>query len=265
MQKKSSISTAMWFIPLLAILLACAFIFVYWMGRVLLRSTPSVKDIVLQNKSSQESTAPGTSVPIIPPTTPVEPDEENVPPQEVLDMGNIVVEEGKEESSPSEVCPATSVPVKMKKPTRAVTYTPYEKGLRQCKRQGVFPCAWEDKSAKIIKQYWLMGADGPITRGIYNMGGDLISETMATVNGTVTSYAEQNTTWYFDGGMLVKIRTSPYDNCNLHDWFFIREDGKQDVCQCAYTVEDCCARSPYQERMKRSYCDLFPSDKDFCR
>ena len=65
--------------------------------------------------------------------------------------------------------------------------------------------------------------------------------------------------------MFSKIRTSPYDNPNLHDWFFINAEGKLDVCQCALTTNNCCVRSPYQEGSPRSYCDLKPLDKDFCK
>lgn len=261
MRKKSNVSTAMWFIPLVAVVLACVFVFIYWTGRVLLHSTQSTKSAASQNSTPSSSVLPDVQVPIVPSSS-VELEEEIPVPQEVLDM-----EEPKEESPSQEqadVCPATTVAVKIKKPSRRVVYTPYEKGLRQCKRDNIFPCAWEDKGSGVVKQYWLMGVDGPITRGVYDMGGNLISETIATVNGTVTSHTDQNITWYFEGGTLVKIRTSPYDNCNFHDWFFIREDGKQDVCQCAYTTQDCCTRSPYQEGMDRHYCGLFPRDKDFC-
>ena len=264
MQKKSNVSTAMWFIPLLAILLASAFIFIYWVGRVLFLSPSSTQPVASQKNPLQNSaTQNDTSIPILPPT-PVEESEEEVPlPQEVLDM------EKPETEAPAQtqpdICPSTTVATKIKKPLRKISHTPYERGLRQCKKNGIFPCAWEDKAAGVIKQYWLMGVDGPITRGVYDMGGNLMSETIATVNGTVTSYTDKNISWYFDGGVLVKIRTSPYDNCNFHDWFFINEEGKQDVCQCAYTTPDCCARSPYQEGMERNYCGLFPQDKDFCK
>ncbi len=263
MQKKSTFSTALWFIPLLAILLAVAFVFIYWVGRMLLgrNSMSSAKTAKTQQVSGQAVPRQPSQMPIIP-AIPVE--QEEVPiPQEVLDMENALKEEHSQASS-VEVCPATSVPVKIKKPTRSVKYTPYERGLRQCNQGGIFPCAWEDKSAGVIKQYWLMGAEGPITRGVYDIGGNLLSETIATINGTVTSHTDQNITWYFEGGILVKIRTSPYDNCNFHDWFFINEAGQQDVCQCAYTTPDCCARSPYQEGKARNYCKLFPLDKDFC-
>ena len=111
-----------------------------------------------------------------------------------------------------------------------------------------------------------MSAAGPVQRGIYDQSGNLIHETIATLSGTVTSFTEQDKTYFFEGGVLTKIRTSPYDNCNFHDWFFIDAAGKLDVCQCARTTGSaCCARSPYKEGNPRGYCDLNPLDKDFCK
>lgn len=254
----------MWFIPLLAVFLACLFVFIYSVGRIFLRSTTSTKSTLSQNNSLQNSSAKRERVaPIVPSVPVVDPEEEISVPQEVQDMDASQTDSSTQGTV--DICPSTTVAVKIKKPSRRIASTPYKQGLQRCKRSDIFPCAWEDKKAGVIKQYWLMGAEGPITRGVYDMGGNLMSETIATLNGTVTSYSEGNTTWYFQSGVLVKIRTSPYDNCNLNDWFFIREDGKQDVCQCVYTTQDCCARSPYREGMERSYCELFPSDKDFCK
>ena len=124
---------------------------------------------------------------------------------------------------------------------------------------------WTRRLAMVNKQFWLMSAQGPIRRGSYNTKtGELISETIATVQGTVTQFTLGNTVWYFEGGVLVKIRTSPYDNCNFHDWFFINAEGEQDVCQCAYNQVDCCARSPYKEGMPHSYCGLFGQGDELC-
>lgn len=165
-----------------------------------------------------------------------------------------------------EVCPATAVPLKLEKPKRHRPVTPFEQGLKNCGAGGIFPCAWEDNARGVIKQYWLMSAQGPVQRGIYDKDGNLIHETIATLGGTVTSFTEQNKTYFFEGGVLVKIRTSPYENCNFHDWFFIDAAGKLDVCQCAYTTGNaCCERSPYKEGDPRGYCDLNPLDKDFCK
>lgn len=276
MSKKSNISTALWFIPLLAVLLAVLFVLIFWTGRVLLHKTskPVTNRSVSQDSFAQTES---TNVPSpIVPTVPVEIEEEEIPvPPEVLDMEELPQETdisaetdasaAPEQPATPEVCPATTMAVKIKKSQRKISYTPYQKGLFECKKNKIFPCAWEDKTASAIKQYWLLGAEGPITRGVYDMNGNLKSETIASINGTVSSHSDQNTTWYFQAGMLVKIRTSPYDNCNFHDWFFINDTGEQDVCQCAYTTADCCARSPYRTGMSRSYCGLFPSDKDFCK
>lgn len=266
MSKKSNISTALWFIPLLAVLLAVLFLFVFWVGRIVLhKSTGSAsRRPAVQENVDISARVADVPAPIIPPTTP-EVAEEIPVPQEVIDMNEELEQTTDAVQTAPEVCPATTMAVKIKKPQRKISYTPYQKGLLQCKKNQVFPCAWSDKTNSAIKQYWLMSAEGPITRGIYDTDGNLKSETVASVNGTVTSHLEQNMMWYFEAGMLVKIRTSPYDNCNFHDWFFINEKGQQDVCQCAYTTKDCCARSPFQTGMSRNYCMLFPLDKDFCK
>ena len=265
MQKRSTVSTALWFIPLAAVVLALLLTlvgFIGWklLGRVTSSSapTPPARTVRTAKPKPVAPTAP------IVPFVAVDDQPQEIPvPQEVLDMPASAQEASAQTSAP-EVCPSSYVPAKIKKPTRKVVHTPFQRGLMQCKRNNSFPCAWEDKTAGVIKQYWLMSADGPLTRGVYDMGGNLQSETVATANGTVTSHTEQNTTWYFQAGMLVKIRTTPYQNCNFHDWFFINDTGKQDVCQCAYTAQDCCARSPYQEGMGHSYCELFPLDQEFC-
>ena len=65
MQKKSNVSTAMWFIPLLAILLASAFIFIYWVGRVLFLSPSSTQPVASQKNPLQNSaTQNDTSIPM---------------------------------------------------------------------------------------------------------------------------------------------------------------------------------------------------------
>lgn len=252
MQKKDNFKTALWFIPFVAVLLAGVFLFAYMLVvRVLHKSTTSKHPAPVQ-----------TAVPIVPVSRFTE--EEKVVPPEVLADDQEVSSDQAQLDQP-EVCAATVVPTKIQKSRRRMASTPYEQGLLRCKKQGIFPCAWEDKKDGMLKQYWLMSAQGPITRGVYDQTGNLLSETIATLAETVTSHTEQDVTWYFEAGVLVKIRTTPYDNCNFHDWFFIREDGKQDVCQCAYTTEDCCARSPYHEGMARDFCTLLGGDKDFCK
>lgn len=256
MQNKSSNSVALWFIPLIAILLAAFFVLIFLAGKALY-------------KGMAKPAAPKQMVQAVQPVQPVAP---VVPFVEMIDETSPLPPEveipAEDEDIPPvpEVCPATAVPLKIQKPQRKKPATPFEQGLKQCAAGGTFPCAWEDNSRGVIKQYWLMSAVGPVQRGIYDVSGNLIHETIATLGGTVTSFTEQDKTYFFEGGVLTKIRTSPYDNCNFHDWFFIDAAGKLDVCQCARTTGSaCCARSPYKEGDPRGYCDLNPLDKDFCK
>ena len=254
MQNKSSNSVALWFIPLVAILLAAFFVFIFLVGKTLY-------------KKMAKHPAPKQTAQAVRPVQPVAPVVPFVELEETEEVSSLPpeVEIPVEEEDIPEVCPAAVMPLKLEKPQRKKPVTPFEQGLKTCAAGGTFPCAWEDNSQGVIKQYWLMSAAGPIQRGIYDMGGNLIHETIATLSGTVTSYTEQDKTYFFEGGVLTKIRTSPYENCNFHDWFFIDAAGKLDVCQCAHTTSDCCARSPYKEGNPRGYCDLNPLDKDFCK
>lgn len=241
----------------MAVLLAAFFVFVFFVGKAIYK---------VMTKPSAAPAAQAVQAPAEPPAIPLVPfvemddtPETALPPE---------VEIAPEEELPPvpEVCPATAVPLKLEKPKRRRPVTPFEKGLKACAADGIFPCAWEDHSRGMIRQYWLMSAQGPVQRGVYDKAGNLIHETIATLSGTVTSYTEQNTTYFFEGGVLSKIRTSPYENCNFNDWFFIDASGKLDVCQCARTTGSaCCARSPYKEGGPRGYCELNPLDKDFCK
>ncbi len=303
MQIKSNNGSALWFILLLAVIFAAACVFVYWIGKKFLFHTDDLATTPSTPVQFNQPTEPQqVQVPILPPAE-LEEEEEIVLPAEVAEMmqketlpsqeaepiekapvsennaqvaaasqpitastTTVSTTTAQTAPAPADTCPATAVPVRIKKPSPKATYTRYEQGLLRCKKNGVFPCAWEEKTNSQRKQYWVVGSDGPIMRGVYDEQGNLLSETIATINGTVTKHTENGTVWTFQAGVLTKIRTSPYDNCNLHDWFFINEAGKQDVCQCVYaTALDCCARSPYQEGMARSYCDLFPNDQEFCK
>ena len=250
MQNKSSNSVALWFIPLVAVLLAAFFVFIFLVGKAFYTGMAKPPKQTVQAVQPTQPVAPVVPFvemiednPPLPPEVEIPPEEEDIP----------------------EVCPATAVPLKLEKPKRRRPVTPFEQGLKACVAGGTFPCAWEDNSQGVIKQYWLMSAAGPVQRGVYDLAGNLIRETIATLSGTVTSFTEQDKTYFFEGGVLTKIRTSPYENCNFHDWFFIDAAGKLDVCQCAHPTSDCCARSPYKEGSPRGYCDLNPLDKDFCK
>lgn len=258
MQNKSSNMMALLFVLLVAAVLAAFCTLLFVAGRTLYKGVSKKKTpapVVTQTPPPAPVQAP-----VVPFVAMEEPPENPLPPE--------VEEEptySEVENAAPEVCPATAVPVKVSRKKHKQSVTPYHTGLRACQEGGIFPCAWEDSSRGMLRQYWLMSAQGPVQRGIYDRAGNLVHETIAQVSGTVTSYTEQDTTYYFEGGVLVKIRTSPYDNCNLHDWFFINAQGKQDVCQCAYNQADCCARSAYKEGGPRTYCGINPLDRDFCK
>ena len=258
MQNKSSNSVALWFIPLVAVLLAAFFTIVFLVGKALYNRMNKPSALPVQTAQAPQPAPP--AVPVVPFVELEDPDEPALPPE-------VEIPQEEAEIPPvPEVCPATAVPLKLDKPKRRRPDTAFEQGLKACAAGGTFPCAWEDNSQGVIKQYWLMSAAGPVQRGVYDRDGNLIHETIATLSGTVTSYTEQNKTYFFEGGVLTKIRTSPYENCNFHDWFFIDAADKLDVCQCAYTTGSaCCERSPYKEGDPRGYCDLNPLDKDFCK
>ena len=255
MKQDASFPAALWFIPLVAICLAILFTLIVLIGWKLYKevSVPAV------------AVAPQSVAAVVPFVEQEEPNEQPSLPPEVTQQESPSAPA--DETAEPEVCPPTAVPSKIKKPRRSKSAAsePYALRLRRCVRGGIFPCAWEDNSHGVIKQYWLMDEQGPVQRGIYDRAGHLISETTATLSGTVTSHTEQDITYYFEAGMLVKIRTSPYANCNFHDWFFINEGGRLDVCQCALSQASCCERSPYQQGGPRTYCGLFPLDEDFCR
>ena len=251
---------ALWFIPLVAVLLAVFFVFVFLAGKVL------YKGMTKSSVPPQQTAKAGPRVPAKPEVPPVVPFVETDPTQEPPLPPEVEIPAEEEVPPVPEVCPAPAVPLKLTKPKRRRPVTPFEQGLKACGAEGIFPCAWEDNSKGVIKQYWLMSAAGPVQRGIYDKSGNLIHETIATLSGTVTSYTEQDKTYFFEGGVLTKIRTSPYENCNFNDWFFIDASGKLDVCQCARTTGSaCCARSPYKEGGPRGYCDLNSQDTDFCK
>ena len=289
MQNKSSNLVALFFIPLVAILLAAFFTLVFLMGASLYKAI--VRPVPPKQEEQLQSLPVEPPAPIVP-LVPLEETDENPPlPPEVQ-------EENTEETVPvtpvstdvpkPDTCPAPAVPVKITKPKRTTSGTPFKQGLNKCLAEGIFPCAWEDSAVALVKagweknaqgeriyglhkdyvnkQFWVMSAEGPIQRGVYDRRtGALINETIATINGTVTQVTQGNTTWYFDAGVLTKIRTSPYNNCNFHDWFFIDAAGNQDVCQCAYDQANCCARSPYTKGMQRDYCEIFTRGDDFCK
>ncbi len=144
-------------------------------------------------------------------------------------------------------------------------FASYEQGLLQCQKSQAFPCVWKDNSGPLVKQYLLKSSHGPVERIIYMHDGKIISQTFSRLDGVVTYYQGTFAELYFENGLLTKMRTYPYDNPNLRDWFLIDKSGKISACLCGIPTKDCCARSSlYKEGGHRKYCDLFPRDPDFC-
>ena len=172
------------------------------------------------------------------------------------------------EDVPTTAKPSKSVAKPKASATRVapkIIYASYQEGLLQCQKGHVIPCSWKDNSGPLVKQYWLRSYQGPIERIIYTRDGKIISQTFASVGGAVTRYQGSFAELYFEDGLLTKIRTFPYDNPNLRDWFLIDKKGKISACLCGIPTKDCCARSSlYREGGPRRYCDLFPLDPDFC-
>ena len=285
---------ALWFVPLVAILLAAFFTLIFWVGKSLYKGLSNASKVSKPVLNTAQVVGSEPLAPVVPFVEVNETDENPpLPPEvEVEEEPQATAPVESEEVVPAQkpdTCPATAVPVKITKPKRITSGTSFRQGLKDCLAEGMFPCGWEEDNSRILvktvwrkdaegkfntektldlvnKLFWVMSADGPIRRGAYDRKtGELINETIANINGTVTQVTQGNTTWYFDAGVLTKIRTSPYDNCNFHDWFFIDSAGNQDVCQCAYDQPNCCARSPYTKGMQRDYCEIFTRGDDFCK
>ncbi len=141
----------------------------------------------------------------------------------------------------------------------------YQEGLLKCMQEKLFPCKWQDKSQDRRKHYRLDNMYGPLERITYAKDGTRLSRTLAMVDGTVLYYQGAFAELYFSEGLLARIRTFPYDNPNLRDWFVIDASGRLSTCLCGMPTKACCARSLlYREGGHRKYCELFPLDTDFC-
>lgn len=202
------------------------------------------------------------------PQEPEVPAEENLPSQETasLDEFSYTLEDVSVPQSAPQQPANVNPPAKKETPPQNV-YESYEQGLLRCQKEQVFPCAWKDNSSEpLIKQYWLRNWQGPVERIIYTRGGKVISRTNSTLDGQVLSYKGPYAELYFEDGLLTKIRTFPYENPDLRDWFLIGKDGKLSACLCGKPAKDCCSRSLlYREGGHRKYCEIFPRDVDFCK
>ncbi len=196
------------------------------------------------------------------------PAEENLPSQEPvsLDEFSYTLEDVSVPTSVPQQPVKVIPPVKKETPIKNI-YESYEQGLLRCQKEQVFPCAWKDNSTEsLLKQYWLRNRQGPVERVIYTRSGKVISRTNSTLDGQVLNYKGPYAELYFEDGLLAKVRTFPYENPDLRDWFLIGKDGKLSACLCGKPTKDCCARSLlYREGGHRKYCEIFPRDVDFCK
>ena len=138
MTKKTSLSPALWFIPLIAVLLAALFTLLFVLGKYLYQG--AVKASSTPVKTVQRPQVP-VQAPIVP-FVEAEEQEPVLPPEVEIPEPDFTVTD----TAPEDICSATSVPVKIQKPKRARPVTPFEQGLEQCLAGGTFPCAWEDNS-----------------------------------------------------------------------------------------------------------------------
>ena len=162
---------------------------------------------------------------------------------------------------------ASSKPAPARNSKPKELFATYAKGLALCRQGRTFPGGWKDVSGgALVKQYWLRNRQGPVERIVYNKAnGQIISQTFSTLDGAVLRYQGDYAELYFENGLLTKVRTFPYDNPNLRDWFLIGKDGQISACLCGVPTKDCCARSfLYKPGGPRRYCALFPMDADFC-
>lgn len=313
MSSKSNFTTAVWFVPLVSILLAGLAIFG---GLVVWKLVHSAKPQVAKAQIDPDQILEGTTAPIVPITqsttqnaatgakqpaststkTPEEdefyghdgyvhegmkteePVAQEVLPEPAPQEPNILDKLGITQAEMDamldaalkrEAAAKAAAKNGRKNTSSANRHMSYEQGIAKCRAEKFFPCAWEETAQtnqSLIKQFWMESAQGPIERVIHDADGNVVSRTVATLSGMIKSYKGAFAELYFEAGALSKIRTSPYDNPNWHDWFFIDGTGKLDVCMCAVTTKNCCDRSMfYREGGSRDYCSLFPRDVDFCK
>ena len=141
----------------------------------------------------------------------------------------------------------------------------YQEGLVKCVKENLFPCKWRNYTQGFQRRYQLNSIAGPVERITYTQQGAKLSRTLSTLEGSVLYYQGAFAELYFVNGQLVRIRTFPYENPNLRDWFVIDNTGRLSTCLCGMPSQNCCARSLlYREGGHRKYCELFPRDADFC-
>ncbi|MBO5910957.1 MAG: hypothetical protein J6Q05_02020, partial [Elusimicrobiaceae bacterium] len=105
MQNKSSNSVALWFIPLVAVLLAAFFTIVFLVGKALYNRMNKPSALPVQTAQAPQPAPP--AVPVVPFVELEDPDEPALPPE-------VEIPQEEAEIPPvPEVCPATAVPLKL--------------------------------------------------------------------------------------------------------------------------------------------------------
>lgn len=176
------------------------------------------------------------------------------------------------EDQPAAAIPQKTAPAAKPKPApvqkskaKEPSNQTYLQGMADCAKSNAFPCSWQNVSQGVKRRYWWQDPLGFVERITYTQEGKTLNRTLSTVEGTVVYYQGTFAELYFEHGLLTKIRTFPYDNPNLRDWFVIDKTGKLATCLCGVPTKNCCGRSMlYREGGHRKYCELFPLDADFC-
>ncbi len=234
--KQKSNFTALWFIPLVAFVLAGILTVIGVIGWRLLKPAVPQEKRVVSARSVQGGSPRQTPTR---PQPPVQPSNSSQP-----------------------LLPKTGLSFS---PARAR----FENALTQCLDREVYPCAWQDTQDGVIKQFTLTKPDGIVVRNIHHIDNTPLSQTAISLQGRVLLYRADNTTWYFDNAGLVRhIAVGTVANAgpdDPHDSYFYDVNGQLNACVCADNTQACCARAPQlPATTPHTYCALFAPDNELC-
>ncbi len=239
MNQKSNF-TALWFIPLVALLLAGMFTIIGVIGWKLVKSSSPKKETVVAQQPVKKAASRTTT-------------------KKARPVQNVPVPAAKPANPPQ--LPKTGLSFS---PARAR----FEMALAQCLGSTAYPCTWQDTQDGVLKQFTLTKPDGIVGRNIRRMDNSSVSQTAISLQGRVLLYRENNTTWYFDNDGLVRHiavgavpKAGPDDP---HDSYFYNIEGQLNACVCADKSNTCCARAPQLQGTPRTYCALFAPDAELC-
>ena len=237
MAKKSNFSTALWFIPLVACVLAVLFTIlglIVW--KVFKLSAPKPQ----QSAATAAPAKPGTAA-----------------------------------KQPTQSVPAAvAVPVQDTRPpaTTVLSFSPararFEMAYAECLNRHTYPCAWEDNQDGVLKKFSISKEGGMVFRNTYSPGGILISQTGVSPQGNVVIYREKGYTYFFDNSGLVRRimkEVSPLSGPDdPHHNYYYDVNGQLNACVCADKNTDCCPDAPVLSG-PRTYCGRQPLDAEFCK